>query len=128
MYNDNYANFFELNGKTIKRISGAYDDNDSVTIETDDGTYNLVHQQDCCESVNIIKVFGDPNDFVNQKVVLAEEDAGAAVPDWFDHNIWCGGGTLTHYSLVAENGSKLDIWWNGVSNGYYSESVTCFKV
>lgn len=127
MYN-NYANFFELKGKTIKQITGAVDDGDCVTIVTDDGTYQLVHAQECCESVTIIKVFGDAESLVGQKIVFAEEDGGASEPDWFDYERWSGGGTLTHYSLVTENGSKLDIWWNGVSNGYYSEDVTCYKL
>jgi hypothetical protein len=122
-----YANFFELVGKIILNIRNAHEDSDCVTIETDGGTYTLYHNQDCCESVDVIRVMGNPNDLIGQRVTGAEEDAGASSPSWFDSSRWCSGGTLTRFSLMVENGSTLDIWWNGVSNGYYSEAVSVAK-
>ena len=117
-----YANFFELKGKIIKEINGLEINNDEVFIRTNDETYKVYHEQDCCEHVRIVKVIGNVNELIGE-VIFAEEDAGANDPDWAtdynydDHHTW------TKYVLKTENNS-LEFWFLGESNGYYSENIS----
>ena len=111
-----YANFFELVGRTIVDITAIEPEGDYIQIKTNDGTYSIYHQQDCCEFVRITKVIGNPQDLVGQEIVFAEDDSVNA-----------SGGTLTTQKLCAANGAELTIVWLGESNGYYSETVTVSK-
>lgn len=82
--------------------------------------YNIDHQQACCESVYIEDVVGDINDILNSPILRAEErtDDGrgeASATQW------------TFYELATIKGS-VTIRWYGMSNGYYSVSVTFERV
>ena len=121
----NYANFFELKGQIIEEITGLTEGNDEVVITTNIGKYRLYHLQDCCEHVVINKVIGNVNDLVGE-VIFAEEDAGANDPDWYK-GYYDDSHTWTKYVLKTDNAS-LEFWFLGISNGYYSESVTFEKI
>ena len=117
-----YANFFELQGQTIRAIDVAEGDG-SVSITTDQFVYDITHEQDCCESVSIVKVEGKSGDLLNRSIVMAEEDSDE-IPGWK----YCDGShTWTSFYLKAENGASVKIWFLGESNGYYSESVHVTK-
>ena len=79
----NYANFFELKGKTIVGINDLEIGSGQVSIRTNDGNYELYHDQDCCEHVRIVKVIGNVNELIGE-VIFAEEDSGANDPDWYN--------------------------------------------
>ena len=119
------ANFFELKGKTIKEINGLKIGGREVYIRTNDGTYKLYHEQDCCEHVRIVKVIGNVDELIGE-VIFAEEDAGANEPDWHDEYI-DESHTWTKYVLKTENAS-LEFWFLGESNGYYSEHISIKKI
>ena len=76
----------------------------------------LYHDQDCCESVLVESVDGDPADLVGAYVTTAEE-ASENAPDTED-----GVGAWTFYKLCTPKGD-LTIRWYGTSNGFYSTSV-----
>lgn len=67
-------------------------------------------------------VVGDPIDILNAPILVAEERISQD-PD--DHNYESG--TWTFYE-IRTIWSSITIRWLGVSNGYYSESVTFEEV
>lgn len=120
--NNSYANFFELTGKVITEING-----DCDRIVTADGyVYSLDHVQDCCESVAHVKTIGDPQLLIGNTIKMAQED-GCDDPDWYEgkYSDFCH--TWTVFTLVDNKDNRIDIYWLGESNGYYSESVSVFK-
>ena len=121
----NYANFFELKGKIIKEINDLEIGSREVSIRTNDGTYELYHEQDCCEDVRVVKVIGNVNELVGE-VLFAEEDDGASDPDWYNES-FDDSHTWTKYVLKTTNAS-LEFWFLGESNGYYSESISIKKI
>ena len=121
----NYANFFEIKGQIIEEITGLTEGNDEVFIKTNNGTYKLYHEQDCCEHVRLVKVIGNVNELIGE-VIFAEEDSGANDPDWYNES-FNDSHTWTKYNLKTANAS-LEFWFLGESNGYYGESISIKKI
>ncbi len=122
----NYANFFELRGKTIISIDGINSGDDTTIITTSDGTiFSLEHQQDCCENVRVYGTVGNINDVFNEEVIAAEDDCPMGNPNYPDYQYY-ESATWTQFRIVTNKGA-FEIWWLGESNGYYSESVSVFK-
>lgn len=119
----------ELIGKTLVSYEQT---EDTLNFIGDDGAnYLFYHNQDCCELVQINDVVGDLNDLLNSPILKAEvvvhED------DMFPDGVTLAGGltmddssTWTFYKFATIKG-YVDVRWIGLSNGYYSESVT-FRV
>jgi len=124
MDNWNEINFSDLKGKTIKTITGLCKDSDKVVFVCTDGTkYCMNHYQSCCENVEIEDVCGDVEDLINSTILVAEEVKGANIPPKKEsHDSY----TWTFYKIATAKG-YVDIRWYGVSNGYYSESVSFEK-
>jgi hypothetical protein len=119
---NSYANFFELTGKVITKIDG-----DCDRIVTSDGyVFTLTHVQDCCESVAHMKTIGDPQSLIGNTIKMAQEDV-CDNPDWFKEGYCNDCHTWTVFTLVDDKGNRVDAYWLGESNGYYSESVSVFK-
>jgi len=111
--------FADLKGHTVVSISGAEKDSYSVVIETDGGSFELYHEQDCCEAVLVAEVHGSPEDLVGGVVVIAEESChGRWDPPRGGADSW----TWTFHRLVTNRGT-LVLRWLGQGNGYYSERV-----
>ena len=119
------ANFFELKGQVIKEITGLEKNSPEVHIVTNQTTYKLYHERDCCEYVRVVKVIGNVNELIGE-VTFAEEDAGANEPDWHTEYV-DESRTWTKYVLKTKNAS-LEFWFLGESNGYYNESVSIKKI
>ena len=123
------VNFEELKGKTITEISNCEKGKDVMSITCSDGSsYQLLHYEDCCESVDIEDVDGEINDLIGTPILLAEEVSnsdenpeGVPVPEYQDSWTW------TFYKLSTIKGS-VTIRWYGQSNGYYSERVSFVKL
>lgn len=118
------ADFKELVGKTIKRLEGLEKGSDAVIFYCTDGSmYSMYHEQNCCESVEIEDVYGDPEDLIGSEIIIAEENSNADGPqlDEYDESY-----TWTFYKLATKKG-YVDIRWYGTSNGYYSEEVSFEK-
>ena len=103
-------------GATVGAVEGAEPGSEIVRIHTDRGTLTLWHGQDCCESVEVEDVVGDPADLIGGTVTAMEERGGGSVESGGDRATW------TFYDLRTTKGD-LTIRWLGSSNGYYSESV-----
>lgn len=120
-YYDNVS-FADLKGKTLVEIKA---DDESITFITSTGeSYDMYHEQDCCESVRVESIVGDLKDLLGNTLLLAEEVSNADNNDYsgeyYDSYTW------TFYKLATIKG-YVDIRWLGESNGYYSESVSVNK-
>ncbi len=114
--------FAALTGQTIVSIDGLVKESDKVTIRTKEGnTYEMYHEQDCCEYVRLEDVCGDISDIIGLPLLRADEVDSCGDGSRDDSNTW------TFYRLDTRKGSVC-IRWLGESNGYYSESVRFFLV
>lgn len=117
------ANFNELQGQIIIKIDGLETGSDSVTFLTLQGNkYNMYHTQDCCEFVDINDICGDINDLLDCPILTAECVTNDENPPggYSESHTW------TFYKLDTRKGG-VPIRWLGMSNGYYSESVSFEK-
>lgn len=115
-------------GKTLVSVEQKGDE--SIAFVTTDGErYQMYHDQDCCESVDIEDVCGDLDDLVGSPLLMAEEvqyegnvtPGECVAPELSDYSF-----TWTFYKFATVKG-YVTIRWFGTSNGYYSESVTFKK-
>ena len=122
----NYANFFELKGKTITSIQGSKSDDGDTIITTSDGSsYTLTHIQDCCEHVRVYGTVGNIDDVLNEEVIAAEDTNPMDNPNAPDYKIY-DSATWSQFRIVTNKGT-FEIWWLGESNGYYGETVSVIK-
>ena len=122
----NYANFFELKGKTITSIDGINSDDSDTIITTSDGSiYTLTHLQDCCEHVRVYGSVGNIDNVLNAEVIAAEDTNPMDNPNAPDYKYY-ESATWTQFRIVTNKGS-FEIWWLGESNGYYGETVSVIK-
>jgi len=122
----NYANFFELKGKTITSIDGSNSDDSDTIITTSDGSiYTLTHIQDCCENVRVYGTVGNIDDVLNEEVIAAEDTNPMDNPNAPDYKYY-ESATWSQFRIVTNKGT-FEIWWLGESNGYYSETVSVIK-
>lgn len=107
-------------GKTLIGVEGQAQDAE-VTFVFEDGTRaKMYHEQDCCESVYLAEIIGDPDDLLYEPLVLAEDVSNEAQYDGGDTAY--GTCTWTFYRLGTRN-ATVTFRWYGSSNGYYSERV-----
>ncbi len=104
---------------------------ESVEMTTREGrSFQLYHDQDCCESVVVHDTQGDPQALVGSPLTEVKEravewsDGGERPEGWpADIDRPSESGTVTTFTLTTAQGSVV-IRWVGESNGYYSESVS----
>lgn len=118
-------------GKKISHIEQNDDEILFIMNEMENGKaigYKMYHQQDCCESVEIVDVCGDLNDLIGSEIIIADErtnediNAGPREKTWYSEKFDPESCTWTFYEIGTINGG-VTITWFGNSNGYYSESV-----
>ena len=121
----NERNFSELKGKIITSIDGLRKNEELITFTCQDGSeYQMYHDQDCCENVNIDDVIGDAEDLIGYEILIAEKRTSEKnPPDYQGDTKWQESFTWTFYELATIKGS-VTIRWYGESNGYYSEDVS----
>lgn len=113
----------DMVGAILTSIDGMREGGTHVIFTASDGrTWNMYHQQDCCEYVDINDVCGDVEDLLNTPLVVAEELSSEPDPgprSEYDVESY----TWTFYRFRTIKGT-VTLRWYGSSNGYYSESVT----
>ena len=122
----------ELVGKVLRERVGKEGGNEMRFITVDGEEYLLYHDQDCCETVEILYICGDLDDLIGSPLLRAEvvseensenpEDVDMEELDEYQESY-----TWTFYKLATIKGS-VTIRWYGQSNGYYSEEVSFAKV
>lgn len=116
------SDFSELKGRVITRVNGLKEGSEEVVFECSDGSkWRMHHYQDCCESVCVEDVNGDVSDLTGEAVLEASERSEYGVESNYESSTW----TFYHISTIR---GTVVIRWIGVSNGYYSESVSFEKV
>ena len=119
---DDNVKFADLIGKTLSKIDN---DSDEIVFTCEDGTkYKQYHDQDCCESVSVEDIAGDLADLIGSPILVADESSS---DDSVKPELESDSYTWTFYKLATVKG-HVTIRWLGVSNGYYSESVSFAKL
>ena len=122
MYWNNRVELSELQGKTIKDITGLDQGSDAVKITTECGKeYLFYHEQDCCESVNLEDFEVSADSLVGGLIVSAEEVTSHDDEDKKPYE-YSESWTWTFYKIETNKGG-LWMRWLGESNGYYGEGV-----
>lgn len=89
--------------------------------------FKMGHEQDCCESVDLVDVCGDLEDITGSPITMAEEVSGCMESE-LDFDAMTKAGECpewTFYKIGTIKGS-VTLCWFGDSNGYYSTSVDIF--
>jgi len=123
----NYCSIEVLKGITLVKVEQKGDD--EIIFHSKDQEYLMFHLQECCENVIIDDIVGDLQDLVDSPIVKAEEVKNDSDynPELKPKDGWKDSFTWTFYKLATIKG-YVTIKWYGVSNGYYSESVSFMRV
>ncbi len=109
----------DLVGHTLSHID-VDDEHHEILLTTESGRRVLIeHDQECCESVILEGVDGNPLELLGKPLLLAEHEAidqGDPPPEAPDS--W----TRTKLTFRVD-GATVICRWIGESNGCYSESV-----
>ncbi len=118
------ADVKEFIGKVALKVErGDRLEHEMLRFTFDDGTvYEMVHDQDCCESVRIEEIEGDLEYLEEVPILSASEDTNSENGIDGDDDSF----TWTFYNFQTQRG-HVQIRWYGSSNGYYSESVTVYQ-
>jgi hypothetical protein len=106
----------DLIGKVVKQVDVMDKERVIFTLE-DDTRWIMYHEQDCCETVWLDDVCGDWRTILDSPIVMAEETIQTNTDDWGESQ------TFTFYKFATVNG-YITLMWKGMSNGYYSETVS----
>lgn len=115
--------FSDLKGKVLVDVKASDDNITFVTLEGE--SFDMYHDQDCCEHVRIESVVGDWKDLLGHPLLMAEDASNRDNPTDYEQES-AESYTWTFYKLATIKG-YVDIRWLGESNGYYSESVSFYK-
>ncbi len=125
-----------MKGLTLEKITGMEEEKTGtgesrvVFLTTCGREFLMWHQQDCCESVFICDVAGDPADLIGSPLLMSEE---VSDPDYETSNTdltepySSGSYTWTFYKFGTQKG-YVTLRWLGTSSGYYSEEVSFEEV
>lgn len=103
-----------LTGEIVNSFSGISEGSGLMVFRLASGkVLDFMHYQDCCESVAIEKIVGNPDFLVGHPLEYVDEEIGYS------------SGTQTTYTFkIVGSPETLKVTWLGESNGHYSEDVT----
>lgn len=110
-------------GKIMRSVTGNAAAQEMVFCDEQGVEYVFYHDQDCCETVEIVDVIGELSDLVGDPILQAEE---VVSHDQITGHEYSEHGTWTFYKFATIKGS-VTVRWLGESNGASSEEVH-FKV
>lgn len=112
-----------LKGQILSDIKKTH--NEIIFTTNNNIKYLMIHEQDCCEDVVIEDINGDLNDLIGSPIINAYEETndGYLNDDTDEGDTF----TWTFYNISTIKGTVI-IRWYGVSNGYYSESVSFIRI
>lgn len=115
---DKIVSFSDLIGKTFTKVEQV---DEAIHFVTEEGSYILRHEPECCESVNLVDVAGNLGDLVDLPVLSAEESFKYSGDDEDDKGY--SSQTWSFYRVTTFAGTVV-IQFHGESNGYYNETAT----
>ena len=109
--------FEQLQGMTITAV--VYKEvNESLLIHLNTHVLEMIHHQECCESVYLADVVGSFEDLIGYPLLeVSESIVDIATADMSS--------TASYYNFKTVKAS-VQLRWVGESNGYYSETVDCY--
>ena len=111
------SKFEQLQGMTITAV--VYKEtNESLLIHLNTHVLEMIHHQECCESVYLADVVGSFEDLIGYPLLEVSE----SIVDIGSEDI---SSTASYYNFRTVKAS-VQLRWVGESNGYYSETVDCY--
>ena len=113
----NSINIEQLTGMTITAV--VYKESDeSLLIHLNTHVLEMIHHQDCCETVYLADVVGSFEDLIGYPLLEVSE----SIVDIGSEDM---SSTATYYNFKTVKAS-VQLRWVGESNGYYSVAVNCY--
>ena len=110
-------NIDQIKGMTITAV--AYkESSESLFIHLNSHVLEMVHHQDCCETVYLADVVGSFEDLIGYPLLEVSEST-------VNTNSADMSSTASYYNFKTVKAS-VQLRWVGESNGYYSETVDCY--
>ena len=107
----------QLQGMAITAV--VYDEqNESLLIHLNTHVLEMIHHQDCCETVYLADVVGSFEDLIGYPLLEVSESI-------VDIESAYESATASYYNFKTVKAS-VQLRWVGESNGYYSETIDCF--
>ena len=113
----NSINIDQIKGMTITAV--VYKEtNESLLIHLNTHVLEMIHHQDCCETVYLADVVGSFEDLIGYPLVEVSESIVDIATEGMSS-------TATYYNFKTVKAS-VQLRWVGESNGYYSVAVNCY--
>lgn len=112
------SNFEQLTGMTITAVVYK-EDNESLLIHLNTHVLEMIHHQDCCESVYLADVVGSFEDLIGYPLLEVSESIVNIESAGYES------ATASYYNFKTLK-ANVQLRWVGESNGYYSETVDCY--
>lgn len=110
-------NIEQLVGMTITAV--VYKEiNESLLIHLNTHVLEMIHHQDCCETVYLADIVGSFEDLIGYPLLEVSESV-VSIPTGYESS------TASYYNFKTAKAS-VQLRWVGESNGYYSETVDCY--
>ena len=109
--------FEQLQGMVITAV--VYKEaNESLLIHLNTHVLEMIHHQECCETVYLADVVGSFEDLIGYPLLEVSEST-------VDIATGNSSSTASYYNFKTVKAS-VQLRWVGESNGYYSETVDCY--
>ena len=110
-------NIEQIKGMTITAV--VYKESgESLLIHLNTHVLEMLHHQDCCETVYLADVVGSFEDLIGYPLLEVSETI-------VNNELIGESSTASYYNFNTVKAS-VQLRWVGESNGYYSETVDCY--
>ena len=110
-------NIDQIKGMTITAVVYK-ESNESLRIHLNTHVLEMIHHQDCCETVYLADVVGSFEDLIGYPLLEVSEST-------VNTNSEGMSSTASYYNFNTVKAS-VQLRWVGESNGFYSETVDCY--
>ena len=108
----------QIQGMTITSVVYK-EDAESLLIHLNTHVLEMMHHQDCCESVYLADVVGSFEDLIGYPLLEVSESIVNIESAEYES------ATASYYNFKTVK-ANVQLRWVGESNGYYSETVDCY--
>lgn len=112
------SKFEQIQGMTITAV--VYKEvSESLLIHLNTHVLEMIHHQECCETVYLADVVGSFEDLIGYPLLEVSESFVDIESEGYESS------TASYYNFRTVKAS-VQLRWIGESNGYYSETVDCY--